>query len=77
MLKCHCDVYSPKATWVGKGLFHLTDDSPSLGEIKSGTQGRNLEAGPDAEAIRRLLSGLLTWLTQFAFLYHLELPAQR
>lgn len=39
-----------------------------------GTQGRNLEAGAEAHHGGPLLTGLLPWLAQPAFLYNPELP---
>jgi hypothetical protein len=41
-----------KTTRGGKGLFNSSYSSnPSSKEVRAGTQGRNLEAGTDAEAM--------------------------
>ena len=59
----------PKASWGGKGLFHLTTYSPSLREVRAGTQGRNLEAGAKAESVEEhCFPAWIPWLAQFAFL---------
>ena len=47
-----------KAIWEGRGLLHVTAYSPVYKEVRAGTQGRNLEAGTEAEA--SLLTGLLS-----------------
>lgn len=36
---------SPRASWGGKGSFHLITYSPSLSRVNAETQDRNLEAG--------------------------------
>lgn len=47
-----------KTSWGGKGLFHLTDCSPSWREVKAGIQGRNLEVEPK----QSLWRGAACWL---------------
>lgn len=42
----------PKITWRRKVLFLFTGYNPSLRETKAGTQGRILEAGAEAEAVK-------------------------
>jgi len=70
-----CDETSrPKATWRGKGLFHSqfhTTHSSLPKAARARIQAsRNLEAGADAEAWRRvLLMDLLSWFAQPAFLW--------
>jgi hypothetical protein len=63
-----------------KGLIPLAlpDNKQSIaeGNWNRGTQGRNLDAGTEAEAMEgwMLLTGSL-WLAQPNFLYNLGLPA--
>ena len=38
-----------KALWEKKGLFQLTDCTPSRKEVRGRAQGRSLEAGTEAE----------------------------
>lgn len=40
-----------KSTYGGKGLIHLTTCSLSSREARAGTQGRDLEAGTEKEAM--------------------------
>lgn len=55
-----------KAIWRGKGSFCLTlpGRSPSLREARAGTQGRNVEAGTEADTTKehRLLAHS-SWLS--------------
>lgn len=60
-----------KTTRGGKGLLQLIlpGNSPSLKGVRTGTKPVNLEAGADAKTTKwGLLTGLLPWLAQFAFL---------
>ena len=59
-----------KSSLGGAGLFLSTVYSPSSGEIRSGTQGRNLEAGTQAESVEELCSlACSSQLAQPAFLH--------
>lgn len=64
-----------KTTWGRKCLFLYAFQSQShMKEVREGTQGRNLEAGIEAEAMRLLL-GLLPMACSTCFLYsQFQLP---
>ena len=71
---------TPKASWGGKGLLTYSSTSivhhgrKSRQELK---QGRNLEAGVDAEAMEGCcLVACSSWLSQSAFLQNPGPPAQ-
>lgn len=60
-----------------KRFFHLTDYSPSLKEIKTGTPSRNQETGTEEEAMEeQILPGCSPWLSQPVFLYNPGPPSQ-
>lgn len=52
-------------TWVGKGLFQLTSDSPLWRGGKAGAQGLYLEAGTEAGTLRNAACCLASpgWLS--------------
>lgn len=52
MIKHH----DPKQFGGGKGLFHLTANTPTSREVRAGTQGWNPEADTKAEAMGVLLT---------------------
>jgi hypothetical protein len=62
------------------GLFRLHFHAPVHHQRKSEqelTQGRNLEAGVDAETMEECcLLAYFLWLTQIVYLYNPRLPAQ-
>jgi hypothetical protein len=64
--------HDQKASWGGKGLFSLHFHIAVRHQRKSGqelTQGRNLEAGADADALEECcLLACFPWFIQPAFL---------
>lgn len=68
---CYDKTLWPSATWRGKGLFSLTcsNHRPSWREGRAETQGRNLVAKTEVEAIKEhCLLACCLWLDQTAFL---------
>jgi hypothetical protein len=67
-------LYWPKATWSRKRLFCLSScHSPSLREVRTGTQGSNLGTRIVAEAIEECcLLACSSRLTQPAFIIHTQ-----
>jgi len=66
-----------KSSMGRKGLLQLTACSPSSVEVRAGAQGKNLEAGTDAETREECcLLACSSWLAQPAFLCNPEPPAQ-
>ena len=55
-------------TWGGKGLFHITDYSPSLRDVRVGTKSRNLEQ----ELKQRPWKGAAYWLAPHGLLISLS-----
>jgi hypothetical protein len=45
-----------------KGFLSSYTLQSDVTEVRAGTQGRNLEAGMDPEAMEELLTGSLPWL---------------
>ena len=74
---CHKTPWS-KATQGGKSSFHLTASTSLSWEDRTGTLGRNLEVGTDAEPTEEYcLLACSSWISQLAFLQHSGLPGQR
>jgi hypothetical protein len=63
---------------LGKRRLYLTHTSKPLSiikEVRAGAQGRNLEAGTEAEAAEVLLPGALPWAGSLCFFifFHLKI----
>ena len=73
--------HDQEASWGGKGLFSLHFHTAVDHQRKSGlelTQGKNLEAGANAEAMEECcLVACFPWLAQLALLQNPRLPAHR
>ena len=62
-----------------KDLFYVTVYSPSLREVRAGTQERKLEVGTEAQTVKECCSlvASLSVACLAYVLYHPEAPAQR
>jgi hypothetical protein len=78
LVRVSSPIQNQEASWRGKGLFSLQFHTAVHHQRKELTQGRNLEAGADAEAMEVCyLLDCFPWLAQLAFLYNLGPPVQR